>query len=101
MLTQREVQMNRIESLKVQLAEAEETLKTTTAVDPEIANLADALHSLLCHWNHTDGCSWGYEVHNGVIDWTGYAHRSYLEKAEEIVQHAPVETIIQVVRLIR
>lgn len=43
--------------------------------------LAVELHEFLCHWNHTDGCSWGYEK-----EWTGYAHKQYLEKAQNVLK---------------
>jgi hypothetical protein len=45
--------------------------------------LAIRLHDNLCHWNHTDGCSWFYET-KGLghkHDWAGNSHRGYLEKA--------------------
>jgi hypothetical protein len=44
--------------------------------------LAEELHGMLCHWNHTDGCSWHYEIENGVHNWTGNAHSNYLSKAK-------------------
>lgn len=47
----------------------------------EDQRLAVELHEFLCHWNHTDGCSWGYEK-----DWTGYAHKQYLEKAQTVLK---------------
>lgn len=48
---------------------------------PEDQRLAVELHEFLCHQNHTDGCSWGYEK-----DWTGYAHERFLEKAQKALK---------------
>lgn len=45
-------------------------------LNPEIS-IAEYLHSKLCRWNHTDGCSWHYEK-----TWEGRAHKDWLKKAE-------------------
>jgi len=55
---------------------------------PEEYKLAITLHSLLCHWNHTDGCSWEYEKYEGPnkdINWNGHAHAEYLRKSRKIL----------------
>ena len=52
-----------IERRKQELAELEQKLKEAQA-EPEDIRLARQLHDLLCHWNHTDGCSWYYETKN-------------------------------------
>ncbi len=49
-----------------------------------VYQFAEKLHSLICNHNHTDGCSWFYEVENGVHDWSCYAHQRYLTKAQAI-----------------
>lgn len=46
--------------------------------------LAIQLHDILCTWNHTDGCSWHYELNNNVHDWNGHAHKEYLRKAVKL-----------------
>jgi len=48
--------------------------------------LARELHSMLCTWNHTDGCSWFYEAERGVDDWTRFAHGEYLGKATKLIR---------------
>jgi len=66
--------------------------KKTRAVSAEhleaIKDIAHLLHERYCSWNHTDGCSWGYEG----SDWSGRAHKEWLEEAREltpiIVRHA-------------
>ena len=47
--------------------------------------LAKELHGMQCHWNHTDGCSWFYEIKNKVDDWSGSAHGTYLKKAQSLI----------------
>lgn len=75
-----------------EIAETEEKLKKLYAqrtahekLTPT-QRLAGRLHSLLCHWNHTDGCSWEYEKDSNNIDkWDGNDHRPYFAKAESIL----------------
>ncbi len=45
--------------------------------------IADALHQILCRWNHTNGCSWHYESWDHVRSLG--ARSSYLEKARELL----------------
>jgi len=60
--------------------------------------LAFSLHAKLCHYNHTDGCGWYYEIHDGVHDWTGGSHLSYLEKARKLLKTGvDPETILLVI----
>lgn len=68
------------------------------AAMPEDQRLAIELHEFLCHWNHTDGCSWGYEK-----EWTGYAHAQYLEKAQDALKKTGMDfdTISAVIAAIR
>lgn len=70
-----------------QIRKLEEQIATLKAADVKFAamkpeyQLATSLHRLLCHSNHTDGCSWEYEFSNGQIEWDKYAHKKYIEKA--------------------
>jgi hypothetical protein len=67
------------------------------AVMPEDQRLAVELHAFLCHSNHTDGCGWGWEK-----DWTGYAHKRYLEKARNVLKTGlEFDTISTVIAAIR
>lgn len=54
----------------------------------EEENMAIYLHSVLCHLNHTDMCSWYYEMkHDGLEDdFSKYTHKKYLEKARAVIQ---------------
>jgi len=77
------------ETLKLEkaLEEIKQVKKKTLeqlASSPYI-KIADNLHTILCKWNHTDGCGWYYEESNGVDDWKGQTHSRYLEKAQKLV----------------
>ena len=63
--------------------------------------LAKELHHMQCHWNHTDGCGWYYEIRNSVDDWTGSAHGTYLKKAQLLIHKCKQEgvTIKQAIAL--
>lgn len=62
--------------------------------------LVKRAHDCLCRWNHTDGCSWGYEGD----DWNGSAHRRWLTHYDRIINgnahSAPVATIDEVETII-
>lgn len=46
----------------------------------DIYEFATDLHSYLCKWGHEgDYCTWLFE------DWTGFAHKHYLEKANKLI----------------
>lgn len=49
-----------------------------------IEELAEILHTKLCHINHTDGCTWYYETKEDK--WTkGRAHERWYNKAIDVV----------------
>lgn len=54
----------------------------------EEENMAIYLHSVLCHFNHTDICSWYYEMKNDGLedDFSKYTHEKYLEKARAVIR---------------
>lgn len=52
-------------------------------------SLAIALHENFCRWDHNDGCSWFYEIKNGVRNWSAFTHERYLEKAVKITENFP------------
>ncbi|WP_421578624.1 hypothetical protein [Shinella sp. M31] len=72
--------------------------------------LAERAHSCLCQWNHTDGCSWGYE--EGAKDpWACDAHTRWLRHYDKIINGdryskpkatlEEVETILHAVEAIK
>lgn len=48
--------------------------------------LAIFLHKRLCHCNHTDQCSFYHEIKGVEDDWTRYAHKEYLKKADKMLE---------------
>ena len=49
----------------------------------KLQTLADVLHSLRCHWNHTDGCSYLYESWDNIRS----TRQSWLDKAQAMVDN--------------
>lgn len=60
------------------------------AVTEEEARLAELIHANYCRYNHTDGCSWGYERGN----WANSVHQQYLDRAREALKATPFDTAI-------
>jgi hypothetical protein len=81
-----------IKKRKQELAELEKSLVTAKLESPD-HQLARELHSMLCKWNHTDGCGWFYEIRNKQDDWNGSAHGTYLKKAQKLIHTCKDEDI--------
>ena len=83
--------------------ELEELKKTHAAMKAEPADqqLARYLHGMMCNSNHTDGCSWHYEINNGLEDWNAYVHASYLKKANLLLSVAKSPGLFDVQRIIK
>ena len=83
--------------------ELEELKKKQAArkAEPAEHQLARYLHDMMCNFNHTDGCSWHYEINNGVDDWSAYAHSSYLTKANRLLSVAKNPGLFDVQRIIK
>ena len=57
-----------------------------TGFPEDIKKLATKLHDALCTYNHTDGCSWGYEYPKTAGDeeyWFRSEHSRWVERAYE------------------
>jgi hypothetical protein len=88
-----------------ELTELRET-KTNMAKDvltnSHEGQLAIFLHDNLCHYNHSDGCDWGYAIHDGIHNWNTHAHERYLNAAESIINHGHnVEEVISIINIIK
>ena len=83
--------------------ELEELKKKHAAMkaEPVDHQLARYLHDMMCNFNHTDGCSWHYEINNGLEDWNAYAHASYLKKANLLLSVAKSPGLFDVQRIIK
>lgn len=75
-------QMNEVAE-KVRAAKAEKRSMEKDALKP----LTIKAHGILCGYNHTDGCGWGYESHNGIHDWEAQTHARWLEHVEKWLEH--------------
>lgn len=76
--------VDKIAALRREADELEAAEKAFQA-QPEDQQLAIKLHSMLCGWNHIDGCSWEYEGDGGKTDWNGHAHSRYLVKGRKML----------------
>jgi hypothetical protein len=86
-------------SKKIKELESELRLKkeqVAYTVMPVEHQLADMLHSKLCHLNHTDRCGWHYE------SWTriGTTRQSYIDKAKAILKIVDFDTAKKVINLL-
>ena len=83
--------------------ELEELKKKHAAMkaEPVDHQLARYLHDMMCNFNHTDGCSWPYEINNGLENWNAHAHASYLKKANLLLSVAKSPGLFDVQRIIK
>lgn len=86
------------ERLKQELAELEAEEARLLSLSDD-ARLAEELHSMQCRWNHTDGCSWFYEVNKSVVNWHGHAHASWLQKARNVMRELPDMSVDEILRV--
>lgn len=63
--------------------------------------LAEALHTLKCRWNHTDGCSWEYEYKGKAADWMRDVHKQYFMKALDLAKANPTVTVELLTQIIK
>ena len=82
---------NKIDLLQKQIAELQWEINTIEKI-PLNQRLAEVIHSKLCHWNHTDGCSWEYEKWENYQ--SGHAKKQYLNKANDLIQRFPIDAEI-------
>jgi len=84
-----------------ELVQSRIRMQRDTRTSSETGQLAIFLHEKQCRWNHTDGCSWHYEIHNGVPDWSGHAHSKYWNIAAQILKHGyKCEDVTDIVNII-
>lgn len=62
---------------KAEYAEKKQQMAALTVLQ----RMAIALHDATCNNNHTDGCSWHYEIGDSKRhNWRAYAHKRFYEK---------------------
>jgi hypothetical protein len=79
-----------------QKAELEKKLARSTDIPTIEKEIAELLHSKLCHWNHTDGCNWFYD--NG--SWNESSRQEYLKKAKNVLKIASADLIKEIIERI-
>ena len=90
----------KIAELEAELQEVRKEKEAFVALSND-RQLAILLHEILCHWNHTDGCSWHYEMDKGKHRWDNQAHSSYLKKAQAIIKQAGDMSIKDMITLFK
>lgn len=83
---------DRISQLEADLNKARDELDRAQKQDP-IYLLAEQLHDRLCKFNHTDGCSWFYEVKGSEPNWAAWAHDKYLAHAHRLTRFCEAHKI--------
>lgn len=99
----REQIIARKEALAFELAGLEKEEARILALSAD-ARLAEELHTLKCHSNHTDQCGWFYEFDRGAPNWNGWAHSEYLTKARKVMMVLPdmsVDDILKVAQALK
>ena len=98
MRTEAEIKARRAE-LERELEELDDEEQEFNSLTPD-QQLAEALHKVLCHYNHTDMCGWFYGSWKAPRD----EHRRYVEKAHQVRAALPGfsdESILAVVEVIK
>lgn len=85
-----------IATAKEELKRKEDELAARASLTEE-ERLAEELHAMLCRWDHTEGCSWYYEVSGSGKGWdSGYTHGEYLKRAQSVLEVVDAETALKV-----
>lgn len=81
---ERELRKRQDEARKV--AETLEAAKAAAAAErmEPLKALVERAHGCLCQWNHTDGCSWGYEQ-SAKDPWNCQAHSRWLRHYDKLI----------------
>jgi len=76
----------KMEALKKEIEETKKGVADFEALPPN-KKLAIFLHERTCHYNHTDGCGWMYNIDAAGIpkSWTSNEAERYLSKANRII----------------
>jgi hypothetical protein len=69
---------------------------------PKEYQVATTLHSMLCRYNHTDGCGWFYREY----DWESSEHKDYLYKANILIEFSKtysvkLENLLDLIELLK
>lgn len=68
----------------------------------DAGQLAIELHKKFCNYNHTDGCGWHYEIHNGVHDWSRPDHVRWYRTATMLLNKGySRQLVLDIVNIIK
>ena len=79
-----------IKKLEKEVVEERKKLSVLT----EEQRVADYLHDVFCHHNHTDGCGWFYDDKS----WTEFSRKEYLSKSKKLLKIYTEEEIYEILR---
>jgi hypothetical protein len=82
------------ETLKEKIAQLQSELKEAQKEEQQLASgspvaIANLLHEKMCHHNHIDGCSWGYET----WDMPKGTRADYVKRARKLLANCKAEGI--------
>lgn len=84
-----EEQISDVEFQIVELqAKKEQLAKARDLPSEDIQKLAIEMHNCTCQHNHTDGCSWLYEMKDKKHDWSQREHKRQSAHARNLIQLA-------------
>jgi len=75
-----------LETRKRDLEDQRKNMLKDVITNSPMGELAIMLHDEFCTYNHTDGCSWHYEIKCGVHDWSGHTHLNWLKRTESVAE---------------
>lgn len=86
---EKELAANEARSTKIResIAAEEKIMAELQNITEEEKRLAEVLHNIMCHWNHTDGCGWEYDTWDSVLTLNS-ARATYLIRARKVLVEA-------------
>lgn len=63
---------------------------------PVELQIADRIHDISCHFNHTDGCGWWYEKGDEFYYKSNSTKNGYYKKAVLLVKDEDPDTILRI-----
>ena len=88
---------SKLNELKAEVEKLEKKLEKEerrVAILTKEQRVADYLHDIFCHHNHTDGCGWFYDDGS----WTEYSRKEYVSKSIKLLKIYDEEQIREILR---
>jgi hypothetical protein len=94
---------SQIQILKDQIKDLQEKIEAEERKEEKSAHIpkhhkeiAELIHSKMCRYNHTDGCSWRYD--DGT--WTEHSRKIYLHKAQVLANKYDKATLLEIINFL-